>query len=113
MYLVPTILASPLSLPNACPHICVCFCYVCLQYQWLLSKNSQSALWYPNQRNQLTQSNSVRFVDITHPSLYRADAMVGTQVAGSQDCLHPCLPGLPDAWVDIFYEFWRRDPNFR
>ena len=84
-----------------------------LQYKWLLTKNSQSALWYPNQRNQLTQSNSVRFVDITHPSLYRADAMVGTQVAGSQDCLHPCLPGLPDAWVDIFYEFWRRDPAFR
>ena len=30
----------------------------------------------------------------------------------SKDCLHACMPGIPDTWVDIFYEVLRNDVAF-
>ncbi|RAL45002.1 hypothetical protein DM860_003761 [Cuscuta australis] len=53
-------------------------------------------------------SPSIRILDLSHLSEFRADAhpaiWLGKKDAVSvwgQDCLHWCLPGLPDTWVDI------------
>ncbi|CAI7876799.1 unnamed protein product, partial [Closterium sp. NIES-54] len=69
------------------------------QVAYLRSKNAQSKIWFRTQKQLFGRKNSrVRFLDITHPSLARADAMIGSQGKASMDCLHPCLPGLPDNW---------------
>ncbi|CAI7730106.1 unnamed protein product [Closterium sp. NIES-53] len=71
------------------------------QVAYLRSKNAQSKIWFRTQKQLFGRKNSrVRFLDITHPSLARADAMIGSQGKASMDCLHPCLPGLPDNWCD-------------
>ncbi|CAI5488999.1 unnamed protein product, partial [Closterium sp. Naga37s-1] len=82
------------------------------QYEHMVRGNPQSRKWFPAQRDILSPSKNIRFVDITHPSLYRSDAMLASQSPDSKDCLHPCLPGLPDIWVDLFYEVWKADPEF-
>ncbi|GJP32531.1 hypothetical protein CLOM_g17159 [Closterium sp. NIES-68] len=80
---------------------------------YLRSKNAQSKIWFRTQKQIFGRKQSrVRFLDITHPSLARADAMIGSQGTASQDCLHPCLPGLPDNWVDFFYAAWLGDKGF-
>ncbi|CAI5494686.1 unnamed protein product, partial [Closterium sp. Naga37s-1] len=81
-------------------------------YEHMVRGNPQSRKWFPAQRDVLSPSKNIRFVDITHPSLYRGDAMLASQSPDSRDCLHPCLPGLPDIWVDLFYEVWKADPEF-
>ncbi|KAK8939295.1 hypothetical protein KSP40_PGU002194 [Platanthera guangdongensis] len=50
----------------------------------------------------------IKFLDLTHLSEFRADAhptiWLGKKDAVAiwgQDCMHWCLPGLPDTWVDI------------
>lgn len=57
----------------------------------------------------------VRLLDITalsamrkdaHPSAYSGDfspAQRANPGAGSVDCSHWCLPGLPDTWNQLFY----------
>ncbi|KAL6494614.1 Protein trichome birefringence-like 12 [Orobanche gracilis] len=54
------------------------------------------------------KGTSIRPLDVTHLSEYRADAhpaiWLGKKDAVSvwgQDCTHWCLPGVPDTWVDI------------
>ncbi|GJP39655.1 hypothetical protein CLOM_g24003 [Closterium sp. NIES-68] len=78
-------------------------------YKFFERNNSQSRVWYPAQAGIFKGSRTIRLVDITHPSLFRSDAMLASQRPRSQDCLHPCMPGLPDTWVDLFYETWRRE----
>ncbi|CAI5516029.1 unnamed protein product [Closterium sp. Naga37s-1] len=78
-------------------------------YSFFERNNSQSRVWYPSQASVFKGSRTIRLVDITHPSLSRSDAMIAAQRPKSQDCLHPCMPGLPDTWVDLFYETWRRE----
>lgn len=53
-------------------------------------------------------ATDIKLLDLTHLSEFRADAhpaiWLGKKDAVSiwgQDCLHWCLPGLPDTWVDI------------
>ncbi|KAK4798935.1 hypothetical protein SAY86_024300 [Trapa natans] len=54
------------------------------------------------------QGSHIRVLDLTHLSEFRADAHPAiwlgkkdaVQVWG-QDCMHWCLPGVPDTWVDI------------
>ncbi|CAI5493202.1 unnamed protein product [Closterium sp. Naga37s-1] len=83
------------------------------QVAYLRSKNAQSKIWFRTQKQLFGRRNSrVRLLDITHPSLARADAMIGSQGKASMDCLHPCLPGLPDNWVDLFYAAWMADKGF-
>lgn len=64
------------------------------------------------QLNRLIESalkgTSIRTLDLTHMSEFRADAhpaiWLGKKDAVSvwgQDCMHWCLPGVPDTWVDI------------
>lgn len=52
--------------------------------------------------------SDIQLLDLTHLSEFRADAhpavWLGKKDAVAvwgQDCLHWCLPGVPDTWVDI------------
>ncbi|XP_028803387.1 protein trichome birefringence-like 12 isoform X1 [Neltuma alba] len=54
------------------------------------------------------QGTDIHVLDLTHLSEFRADAhpaiWLGRQDAVTiwgQDCMHWCLPGVPDTWVDI------------
>lgn len=54
------------------------------------------------------QGSDIRLLDLTHLSEFRADAhpavWLGKKDAVAiwgQDCMHWCLPGVPDTWVDI------------
>ncbi|KAB2046026.1 hypothetical protein ERO13_D01G169500v2 [Gossypium hirsutum] len=57
------------------------------------------------------QGTDIQLLDLTHLSEFRADAhpaiWLGKKDAVSiwgQDCMHWCLPGLPDTWVDILVQ---------
>ncbi|TKY59415.1 trichome birefringence 12 [Spatholobus suberectus] len=54
------------------------------------------------------QGTDIQVLDLTHLSEFRADAhpaiWLGRKDAVAiwgQDCMHWCLPGVPDTWVDI------------
>ncbi|KAG9446017.1 hypothetical protein H6P81_012145 [Aristolochia fimbriata] len=60
---------------------------------------------------QALQGTSIKLLEVSHLSEFRADAhpaiWLGKQDAVAiwgQDCMHWCLPGLPDTWVDILSE---------
>ncbi|XP_038684406.1 protein trichome birefringence-like 12 isoform X1 [Tripterygium wilfordii] len=60
------------------------------------------------------QGTDIRVLDLTHLSEFRADAhpaiWLGKKDAVAvwgQDCMHWCLPGVPDTWVDILTELLR------
>ncbi|XP_004504875.1 protein trichome birefringence-like 12 isoform X1 [Cicer arietinum] len=57
---------------------------------------------------EILQDTSIQLLDLTHLSEFRADAhpaiWLGRKDAVAiwgQDCMHWCLPGVPDTWVDI------------
>ncbi|XP_020242748.1 protein trichome birefringence-like 12 isoform X2 [Asparagus officinalis] len=57
---------------------------------------------------QALQGSRIRLLNLTHLSEFRADAhpaiWLGKKDAVTiwgQDCMHWCLPGVPDTWVDI------------
>lgn len=57
---------------------------------------------------EVLKGTTIRSLDLTHLSEFRADAhpaiWLGKKDAVSvwgQDCMHWCLPGVPDTWVDI------------
>ena len=72
---------------------------------------------------EVLRGTEIQLLELTHLSEFRADAhpaiWLGKQDAvaiSGQDCLHWCLPGLPDTWVDILSELIRycletRDEN--
>ncbi|KAL3515443.1 hypothetical protein ACH5RR_022345 [Cinchona calisaya] len=54
------------------------------------------------------EGTDIKILDLTHLSEYRSDAhpaiWLGKKDAVAewgQDCMHWCLPGVPDTWVDI------------
>ncbi|GMJ03617.1 TRICHOME BIREFRINGENCE-LIKE 12 [Hibiscus trionum] len=60
------------------------------------------------------RGTDIRLLDLTHLSEFRADAhpaiWLGKKDAVSiwgQDCMHWCLPGVPDTWVDILVQLIR------
>lgn len=57
---------------------------------------------------EVLKGSNIRILDLTHLSEFRADAhpaiWLGKKDAVAvwgQDCMHWCLPGVPDTWVDI------------
>ncbi|KAM7251775.1 hypothetical protein ACFE04_023658 [Oxalis oulophora] len=57
------------------------------------------------------RGTDIKMLDLTHMSEFRADAhpakWLGKKDAVAvwgQDCMHWCLPGVPDTWVDILSE---------
>lgn len=64
------------------------------------------------------KDTSFQVVDLTHLSEFRADAhpavWLGKKDAVAiwgQDCMHWCLPGVPDTWVDILSELIRNSSS--
>lgn len=62
------------------------------------------------------QGSSIQKLDLAHLSEYRADAhpaiWLGKKDAVAvwgQDCMHWCLPGVPDTWIDILSELIRQN----
>lgn len=60
------------------------------------------------------QGTDVQLLDLTYLSEFRADAHPATWLGKKdaveiwgQDCMHWCLPGVPDTWVDIVSELIR------
>ncbi|KAG9134045.1 hypothetical protein Leryth_004746 [Lithospermum erythrorhizon] len=60
---------------------------------------------------EVLRGTDVEILDLTHLSEYRADAhpaiWLGKKDAVAvwgQDCMHWCLPGVPDTWVDILVQ---------
>lgn len=60
------------------------------------------------------QGTEIQLLDLSHLSEFRADAhpaiWLGKKDAVAiwgQDCMHWCLPGVPDTWVDILSELIR------
>ena len=60
------------------------------------------------------RGTEIQLLDLSHLSEFRADAhpaaWLGKKDAVAiwgQDCLHWCLPGVPDTWVDILSELIR------
>lgn len=95
---------------------------------YLLVTSVQLDAWFDLQTNgvnkEARQLNSIikeavrgtdlRLLDFTYLSELRADAhpaiWLGKKDAVSiwgQDCMHWCLPGVPDTWVDILSELIR------
>ncbi|GLT41913.1 hypothetical protein SLA2020_159410 [Shorea laevis] len=61
-----------------------------------------------NMITEALEGTDIQLLDLTHLSEFRADAhpaiWLGKKDAVSiwgQDCMHWCLPGVPDTWVDI------------
>ncbi|XP_057515462.1 protein trichome birefringence-like 12 [Amaranthus tricolor] len=60
------------------------------------------------------QGSDIQILELSHLSEYRADAHPGIWLGKKdavsiwgQDCMHWCLPGVPDTWVDILSELIR------
>ena len=57
----------------------------------------------------ISGSDVVKLLDITFLSQFRADghpsqwATAGKELRKPQDCLHWCLPGVPDVWNQMLY----------
>lgn len=88
-------------------------------------EESQLDLWFDPRNNgvnkearqlnllieEALQGTDIQLLDLTHLSEFRADAhpsiWLGKKDAVAewgQDCMHWCLPGVPDTWVDILSE---------
>ncbi|XP_023554015.1 protein trichome birefringence-like 12 isoform X1 [Cucurbita pepo subsp. pepo] len=67
--------------------------------------------------NEAIRDTDIEVLDLTHMSEFRADAhpaiWLGRKDAVAvwgQDCMHWCLPGVPDTWVDILSELISHHP---
>ncbi|XP_015574188.2 protein trichome birefringence-like 12 isoform X1 [Ricinus communis] len=88
-------------------------------------KESELDLWFDPSNNgvnrearqinqaieEALQGTDIHLLDLTHLSEFRVDAhpaiWLGKKDAvekWGQDCMHWCLPGVPDTWVDILSE---------
>ncbi|GJP29914.1 hypothetical protein CLOM_g20371 [Closterium sp. NIES-68] len=80
--------------------------------------------YFKMQRRVLTSSSNMRVVKVTRMSEMRPEGHLGmwwlkrdkanlTQVLATPDlgdCTHWCLPGVPDAWLDVIYAYMRLEP---
>ncbi|CAI5467000.1 unnamed protein product [Closterium sp. Yama58-4] len=67
---------------------------------------SDATGWTAVQRQALSGSK-IKLLDILQMSMYRADGHMAAYGpppdASEMDCVKWCLPGVPDAWVDVFF----------
>jgi hypothetical protein len=60
-------------------------------------------------KTHVTYLNITRMTDFRkdgHPSIYRKQRLTKEEKRSPlrfQDCSHWCLPGVPDAWNEVFY----------
>lgn len=90
--------------------------------------NSELDLWFDPSNNGVNkearvineliikalQHTDIELLDVSHLSELRADAHPATWLGKKnavsvwgQDCMHWCLPGVPDTWVNIFWQILR------
>ncbi|CAH1450498.1 unnamed protein product [Lactuca virosa] len=60
------------------------------------------------------EETSIELLDLTHLSEFRADAHPATWLGKKdavsvwgQDCMHWCLPGVPDTWVNVLWQLMK------
>lgn len=91
-------------------------------------KKSELDLWFDPSNNgvnkearlmneviiEALQGTDIKLLDLTHLSEFRADAHPATWLGKKdavavwgQDCMHWCLPGVPDTWVNILWQLMR------
>ncbi|CAI5458431.1 unnamed protein product [Closterium sp. Yama58-4] len=78
--------------------------------------------YFKMQRHVLTSSSNMRVVKVTRMSEMRPEGHLGmwwqkrdnlTEALATPDlgdCTHWCLPGVPDAWLDVMYAYMRLEP---
>ncbi|CAI7766261.1 unnamed protein product [Closterium sp. NIES-54] len=78
--------------------------------------------YFKMQRRVLTSSSNMRVVKVTRMSEMRPEGHLGmwwqkrdnvTEAFATPDlgdCTHWCLPGVPDAWLDVMYAYMRLEP---
>ncbi|GMN48775.1 hypothetical protein TIFTF001_017937 [Ficus carica] len=93
---------------------------MCLEDRWYLSLGSSTLLgnsWHflplCDDSHGCVITNVLRVLNVTHmtsmrkdghPSMYhRAVHNVTAALHKSQDCMHWCLPGVPDSWNELLY----------
>lgn len=84
---------------------------------WFDPKNdgvNKEARLFNSMIKEALQGSGIELLDLTYLSEFRADAhpaiWLGKKDAveiWGQDCMHWCLPGVPDTWVDILSELIR------
>ncbi|CAI7800325.1 unnamed protein product [Closterium sp. NIES-54] len=71
--------------------------------------HSAEAAWTASERAALAGSG-IQLLDILGSAMYRPDGHVATYGSkggmGAMDCSGWCLPGVPDAWVDMFFHLY-------
>ncbi|GJP51328.1 hypothetical protein CLOM_g10486 [Closterium sp. NIES-68] len=77
----------------------------------LFNDNKASKSFLPIQQKVFQNRRPFRFLPITYLSLFRGDAFMSSSGAhdGGRDCLHFCLPGVPDTWADALYTTMKSD----
>ncbi|XP_071732555.1 protein trichome birefringence-like 12 [Rutidosis leptorrhynchoides] len=91
-------------------------------------KESELELWFDPSNNGVNkearlinqviiktlQETDIELLDLTHLSEFRADAHPATWLGKKdavsvwgQDCMHWCLPGVPDTWVNVLSQLIR------
>lgn len=87
-----------------------------MSHSWILSNNgvNKEARLLNDLIEGTLRGSDIQLLDLTHLSEYRADAhpaiWLGKKDAVAvwgQDCMHWCLPGVPDTWVDILSQLIR------
>lgn len=65
--------------------------------------------WIRYAAREATAGTRIQFMDVTQMTAPRPDAHPGSvshvDGKGRFDCLHWCLPGVPDAWNDVLYTY--------
>ncbi|CAI6005513.1 unnamed protein product [Closterium sp. NIES-65] len=79
------------------------------QADTMVAKNRQAMVFLPAQLRAFRKA-PVKIIQVTRSTIYRPDALVGA--SGNDDCVHWCLPGVPDSWTDMFYEQLRAHMGF-
>ncbi|CAI5952581.1 unnamed protein product [Closterium sp. NIES-65] len=77
----------------------------------LFNDNKASKGFLPIQQKVFQNRRPFRFLPITYLSMFRGDAFMSSSGAhdGGRDCLHFCLPGVPDTWADALYTTMKND----
>lgn len=77
-------------------------CIILYRYNWLKPVLSEHTVW-EQQAEKHGLASQFHYLNVTHHSRYRADSHVDKNYHGVTDCVHWCLPGVPDTWNWLLY----------
>lgn len=90
-------------------HFQFCFSLLCVQVPLKSSDVEAPPRVDRFAQDAISSSDAVKLLDITFLSQFRADghpsqwAAAGKELLKPQDCLHWCLPGVPDVWNQMLF----------